>query len=138
MKIKTFAISGISQPEAKELALLGEYMKIARKRRKVSLRDMAAKMMVSVPTVMNLEKGLPTVSMGIFVRALSVLDIGKNIANELAPEKDAIGMGIEMRQVKKRGERTTKLKKDLDFLWPPSNRQLCSFTSAANRCRLAC
>jgi len=115
MAIKTFAISGISQPEAKELALLGEYVKIARKRRKVSLRDMAARMMVSVPTVMNLEKGSPTVSMGIFIRALSVLDIGKNIANELAPEKDAIGMGIEMRQVNKRGERTTKLKRDLDF-----------------------
>ena len=115
MKMETFAISGINQSEAKELALLGEYLKIARKRRKVSLRDMAARMMVSVPTVMNLEKGSPTVSMGIFVRALSVLDIGKNIANELAPEKDTIGMGIEIRQVKKRGERTAKLKRDLNF-----------------------
>jgi transcriptional regulator with XRE-family HTH domain len=115
MKMETCAIAGISQPEAKELALLGEYLKIARKRRKVSLRDMAARMMVSVPTVMNLEKGSPTVSMGIFVRALSVLGIGKNIANELAPEKDAIGMGIEIRQVKKRGERNTTLKRDLNF-----------------------
>ncbi|HEY3309043.1 MAG TPA: helix-turn-helix transcriptional regulator [Desulfuromonadaceae bacterium] len=113
--MKTFAVSGISQSETKELALLGEYVKIARKRREMSLRDMAARMMVSVPTVMNLEKGSPAVSMGIFMRALSVLDIGKNLANELAPENDTIGMGIEIRRVKKIGEHNNKLKRNLDF-----------------------
>ena len=112
--MKTFAVSGISQSETKELAQLGEYVKIARKRREMSLRNMAARMMVSVPTVMNLEKGLPTVSMGIFMRALSVLDIGKNFANVLAPENDTIGMGIEIRRVKKTGEHN-KLKRNLDF-----------------------
>ncbi len=112
--MKTFTVSGLSPSETKELALLGEFVKIARKRRDISLRDMAARMMVSVPTVMNLEKGSPTVSLGIFMRALSVLDIGKNLVNELAPEKDAIGMGIEIRRVKMKGEHT-KLKQNLDF-----------------------
>jgi transcriptional regulator with XRE-family HTH domain len=112
--MKTFAVSGISPSEIKELALLGEYLKIARKRREMSLRGMAARMMVSVPTVMNLEKGSPSVSMGIFMRALSVLDIGKNLADALAPENDIIGMGIEIRRVKRIGERN-KNNRNLDF-----------------------
>jgi transcriptional regulator with XRE-family HTH domain len=112
--MKTFAVSGISPSEIKELALLGEYLKIARKRREMSLRDMAARMMVSVPTVMNLEKGSPSVSMGIFMRALSVLDIGKNLADALAPENDIIGMGIEIRRVKRIGEHN-KNNRNLDL-----------------------
>ncbi len=114
MRIKSFALTGISSSEIKELALMGEYIKIARKRRDISLRDMATRMMVSVPTVMNLEKGSPTVSMGIFMRALSVLDLGKNIANELSPEKDIVGMGIEIRRVKSKGESANN-KRNLDF-----------------------
>ena len=113
MSRKTLSVTGMGQTESKEIALIGEYIKIARKRRGMSLRDFSSRMMVSVPTLMNLEKGSPTVGIGIFVCALSVLGLENKIAAILAPENDEIGMGIEMRRVKAIGAR--KAVDEMDF-----------------------
>lgn len=116
MSRRTLSSAGIGQSEAKELLLIGEYIKIARKRRGMSLRDFSARMMVSVPTLMNLEKGSPAVGIGIFIRALAVLGLEKKIATILAPENDETGMGIEIRRIKAIGSRKTTLSEnDLDF-----------------------
>lgn len=113
---KAVVIAGMGQSESKELALLGEYIKIARKRRGMSLRNFSARMMVSVPTLISLEKGSPTVGMGIFVRALAVLGVEKKLAAIIAPENDEAGMGLEIRRVKSIGARkTSRSDTDMDF-----------------------
>ncbi|PKN16022.1 MAG: XRE family transcriptional regulator [Deltaproteobacteria bacterium HGW-Deltaproteobacteria-23] len=116
MSRKTLSVAGIGQSESKELALVGEYIKIARKRRGLSLRDFSVRMMVSVPTLISLENGSPSVGIGIFFRALAVLGLEKKIAVILAPENDEAGMGIEIRRVKAIGVRKNSLTEtDLDF-----------------------
>ena len=115
MSRKTLSVTGIGQSESKEIALIGEYIKIARKRRGMSLRDFSARIMVSVPTLMNLEKGSPAVGIGIFFHALAVLGMEKKIAATLAPENDEIGMGIEIRRVKAIGTHKSAAETDLDF-----------------------
>ena len=80
-----------------------------------SFKDFAARMMVSVPTVMNLEKGSPVVGIGILIRALSVLGLEKNFAAIAAPERDEAGMALEMRRLKSIGARNPMAETDLDF-----------------------
>lgn len=61
---------------AKEaLKELGGQIRLARKRRLWTIAEMAKKMDVSSPTVMSLEKGEPTVSVGIVFSALWMLGL---------------------------------------------------------------
>lgn len=94
----TRAHDGLNSIARKELRLLGENIKIARKRRRLSIKTMADRMMVSAPTVAELEKGSPRVSLGIFLQALSVLGLDRGFADIIAPEKDKVGMGLERRR----------------------------------------
>jgi transcriptional regulator with XRE-family HTH domain len=103
MSKKTMAIDGLSQTAIKELRLLGEYIKIARKRRNLSVRAFADRMMVSPPTVISLEKGRPTVSLGVFLQALTALSVERNFSDFLAPENDKVGLGQEIRRLKASG-----------------------------------
>ena len=115
MARKTMAFEGLSQTANKELRLLGEYIKIARKRRKLSVRAFAERMMVSPPTVISLEKGRPSVSVGIFFQALTALSMDNHFSDFLAPENDKIGLGQEMRKLKVVGSRKHKKITDLDL-----------------------
>ena len=114
---KTMALEGLSQTARKELKLLGEYIKIARKRRRLSVRAFADRMMVSPPTVVSLEKGRPTVSLGIFLQALTALSVDQNFSDFLAPENDKVGLGQEIRRLKYSGLRKNKRldEMNLDF-----------------------
>jgi transcriptional regulator with XRE-family HTH domain len=108
-------IEGLGQSPSRELVLLGQNLRIARKRRGMSQRDFSARMMVSVPTLLDLEKGSPTVSIGVFVQALTVLGMEQQLAGIIAPEKDSIGMGLEIRRIQAKGCRKKTVVEDLDF-----------------------
>lgn len=56
-----------------ELERLGRRIREARKSKKISLRSMAERMMVSTPTVVELERGNPGTSIGVLLRALAIL-----------------------------------------------------------------
>ena len=65
------------------LAKLGADLAVARLRRKESLASWATRMGVTVPTLMNMEAGEPSVSIGIYLTALWL--IGRDSAlGELA------------------------------------------------------
>ncbi len=68
-------------PNKAKLALknLGSQIKIARKRRMWTIAEVAAKMGISAPTVIALEKGEPTVSLGVLVSALWTLGLEKEL-----------------------------------------------------------
>ena len=111
------ALEGLSQTASKELKLLGEYIKVARKRRHLSIRTFAERMMVSPPTVIALEKGRPSVSLGVFLQAITALSMEKHFSDFLAPENDKIGLGQEIRRLKegepRKHKKITEL--NLDF-----------------------
>lgn len=58
---------------------MGEQIKLARKRRKLSLAKLAERAQCTQLTLMRVEKGLPTVSIGIYARVLYALGLDEDI-----------------------------------------------------------
>ena len=84
------------------LKTLGLHIQVARKRRKISIRDMAQRMMASPTTVLKLEAGYPGVSLGAMAAALMVLGLHRRIETLIAPESDAQGLAEEQKKLPKR------------------------------------
>ncbi|MDB5229751.1 MAG: transcriptional regulator [Chitinophagaceae bacterium] len=69
----------------KILEELGENIKLARLRRKLSAEQVAERANISRPTLLSIEKGTPGVAMGAYARVLFVLGL----------EKDLLQLGID-------------------------------------------
>lgn len=63
----------------KNLSVLGEDIKLARLRRKLSSQQVAERANLSRTTVWQVEKGSPGVTMGAYVQILFVLGLDKNL-----------------------------------------------------------
>src|SRR6202047_2711179 len=77
---------------ADQLQKLGHDLAVARKRRHLSLREMADRMMVNLKTVQRMEKGDPAVGIGIVAGALWILGMHRRLGDLVAPETDATGL----------------------------------------------
>ena len=88
-----------------QLKQLGENLAIARKRRHEPRRDWAARIGVSEPTLMRMEQGDPSVSMGIYATALWLLGRAQEIAALAAPEFDRGALEQDVRLAQKRSVR---------------------------------
>ncbi len=62
----------------KNLTELGENIKLARLRRKLSTTQVAERANISRPTLLSIEKGLPGVSIGAYLQILFVLGLEKD------------------------------------------------------------
>jgi hypothetical protein len=80
----------------RNLILLGDHIRIARKRRKQSLAIWAERMQVSVPTLRKVEAGDPSVSVAAYATALWL--IGRiHLFGEIAePSKDELALMQEL------------------------------------------
>ena len=78
---------------AQYLSVMGEQIKLARKRRHLSMQDVADRATVTRLTVSKVEHGDPTVSMGIYARVLFALNLEKDLL-QLAAD-DALGRQIQ-------------------------------------------
>jgi transcriptional regulator with XRE-family HTH domain len=110
--MKTRANDGLSYVAKKEARLMGQNIVLARKRRGLSRKAMAEKMMVSAPTLKALECGETSVGLGVLLQALSVLGLEKGFSDLLSSSNDKVGLGMESRRLM--GESTIK-KEDLNF-----------------------
>jgi transcriptional regulator with XRE-family HTH domain len=79
--------------QAKILATLGENIKLARLRRKLTAEQVAERAGVSRRTLVSVEKGLPTVSMGIYLQVLFVLGLSDDLL-EVAKD-DLLGRKLQ-------------------------------------------
>ena len=61
-----------TQKQQKILATLGENIKLARLRRKLSIRSMAERAGIATSTLGNIEEGSPSVSLGNYLQVLSI------------------------------------------------------------------
>lgn len=90
---------------AEKMQIVGEQIKLARLRRNLSMAQVAERATCSELTLSRVEKGLPTVSMGIYLRVLYALQLDDDIL--LLAKEDLIGRGLQDLQLKQR-ERATK------------------------------
>lgn len=84
---------------------LGAHLRVARERRGDSLRAMASRMNVSVPTLRRMEAGDPSVSIGIYATALWVFDRVQYVETLMDPHEDtyATRLDIERSSRKRKG-----------------------------------
>ena len=75
------------------LTVLGENIKLARLRRKLSIRSMAERAGIATSTLGNIEYGSPSVSLGSYLQVLSVLRLENDLL--LIVENDPVGRHIQ-------------------------------------------
>ena len=110
----TFRMSAGFPDEVRDLTTrLGANIRIARRRRGLSVEVLAERMMVSPPTLRKLEKGDPTGSFGSFVLALWALGLAETVSGIADPATDAEGLRADLRRLPLRARR--KMVRDDDF-----------------------
>lgn len=85
----------------KTMTIMGEQIKLARLRRNLSIAQIAERATCSPLTVNRIEKGSPTVSMGIYARLLYALQLDDDLL--LLAKEDTLGrtlqdLGLKHRQ----------------------------------------
>ncbi len=88
------------------LQITGEQIRLARLRRDLSISQVAERATVSDLSVSRVEKGLPTVSMGIYLRVLYALQLEEDIL--LLARDDAMGKALQDLRLKPRQRASKK------------------------------
>jgi len=78
------------------LLRLAQNLKVARQRRRMTQAHLAQRVMVSVGTITRLERTPENVSLSILAQVLFVLQLVPELAALASPEKDSIGMQLEL------------------------------------------
>jgi hypothetical protein len=86
------------------LAQLGADLAVARLRRKESLRTWAKRVGVSVPTLLRLEAGEPSVSVGVLATALWLMGRDAALGALATPKEDRGALELDVRQAETLGK----------------------------------
>ena len=88
-----------------KMKVVGEQIRLARLRRDLSIAQVSERATCSPVTISRVEKGAPTVAIGIYLRVLYALQLDDDIL--LLAQKDEIGRGLQDLRLKQR-ERASK------------------------------
>ena len=87
---------------------LGEFIRIARKRRRLTMADVGNRVNLSYQTVVRLEKGDPAVSMAAYMSVLWLFDLSAQVIDAAHPDRDEVGKSLETSRLPERiGARKT-------------------------------
>ena len=116
-----------TQKQKNILASLGENIKLARLRRKLSIRSMAERAGIATSTLGNIEAGSPSVSLGSYLQVLSVLRLEDDLL--LIADKDPVGRQIQDAGliVKKRAPKKKKTASAIDHVIDKGNSEKPKF-----------
>lgn len=104
-------------PVIKVLRKMGQDIKDARRRRRIPVSLMMERADISKNTILKIEKGDPSVSMGRYVSVLFVLGMTERLEDLVDSKHDLLGRRLEEEHLPKRvhlpkiGEKSWKLKK---------------------------
>jgi transcriptional regulator with XRE-family HTH domain len=96
------AIAALPAAGSAALRKLGADLATARKRRKQSMADWAARLQVSVPTLRRMESGDPSVSMGVYATAVWLINRQDALARVAEPKEDLAALEAEIRRAESR------------------------------------
>jgi hypothetical protein len=96
-----------SLPQAARAALrkLADDLSTARKRRGQPLREWAKRLEVSVPTLLRMEKGDPSVSAGVYATAVWLIGRHEALGQVADPKEDLAALEAEIQTARLRGAR---------------------------------
>src|SRR5574344_270614 len=97
MSRKTFG-KVMPRPVMQNHELMGEQIMLARKRRRLSMQDIADRATVTRLTVSKVEHGDPSVAMGIYARVLYALNL-ENDLKQIAGD-DVLGRDLQDEELK--------------------------------------
>ena len=89
-----------------KMSIVGEQIKLARLRRSLSVVQIAERATCSPLTVSRIEKGIPTVAVGIYLRVLYALQLDDDIL--WLARKDKLGKSLQDLSLKTRGRASKK------------------------------
>ncbi|MBP3726081.1 MAG: helix-turn-helix domain-containing protein [Bacteroidaceae bacterium] len=98
-----------------KMQTVGEQIKLARLRRNLSVVQVAERATCSPLTVSRIEKGTPTVAIGIYLRVLYALQLDDDIL--LLAQKDEMGRALQDLALKHR-QRTKQREPSSSLEWP--------------------
>ena len=110
--MRSNAYEALSSKTLISLKKIGENLRLARKKRKMSIHDLANRIATSYQTVTRMEKGDPKVGIGIIAAALDIFGLESQLRELAAPEKDTLGLTLERERTLGRRKDTTG---DFDF-----------------------
>jgi len=102
MSKQSKSIAALPESIKQDLISVGKNIQIARKRRRIPLREMSERTLISVPTLRKIEAGSPSVSLGIFLQVLWTLQLHMEFQSIADPSKDIIGIQKEESRLPKR------------------------------------
>jgi len=110
-----------NQKQKNILTTLGENIKLARLRRKLSIRSMAERAGIATSTLGNIEAGSSSVSLGSYLQVLCVLRLEDDLL--LIADKDPLGRQIQDAGliVKKRAPKMKKTESAIDHVIDKGN-----------------
>ena len=84
------------------IVTIGERIRLARKRRSLTMEEMASRMFITRKTLARLEKGDCGVSLAVLSSALWVLGLDEDLKNIAIPEQDSVGIYHERKKIPQR------------------------------------
>lgn len=97
-------------PVTRALRKLGHDIKDARRRRRIAMAIVAQRASVSKPTLIRVERGDPSVSIGSYATVLFVMGMVDRLADLADAKNDPVGMQLEQEKLPKRIRGARKLK----------------------------
>lgn len=99
------ALESLPQAAGSALRKLGDDLATARKRRGQPLREWARRLQVSVPTLLRMEKGDPSVSAGVYATAVWLIGRHEALGRVADPKEDLAALEAEIQTARQRGVR---------------------------------
>lgn len=100
--MKSQAPETLPRVARKALVKLGADITVARKKRRISTVSMAERAFISRATLYKVEKGDPTVSMGIYATVLAILGLAKGLGEIADRINDPLGLDLDEEHLPKR------------------------------------
>ncbi len=102
------ATAGVRLPRklVQNMEIVGEQIRLARLRRNLTIAQVAERATCSPLTISRVEKGTPTVAIGIYLRVLYALQLDEDIL--LLAKDDRLGLNLQDIQMKTRARASKK------------------------------